>query len=806
MSLNGRDVSMLQKKYFGGLSMSQSLFDWATVAGSSLHELFISDPDMNKRRQSKHFIVCDLDTMFHPMHGVVGIKLRWVKDAIIEDVEVVDIENTADDWHWLCKQEYKLPENQQLFKPSAAHVPRGAADVRGLEVVKSSAVMVRNLSVHNLDSDEGRVFGIDLASDMNDRSDYLPQQAATFEQTSVLDLRAGHGAKVVPVRMGEGQATVVGISTGPATSNHNNFRLPKVFIMYEAAGAVCYDRAGLPRYDNADIGVVDRWMARSTFVTEEKLLAFRKKVLGHLTKQYGLSYHNPDAAVRDPVWVTGTDSYVAPLELVHQFQYKGISICTDTGGCTKPSVNSFIHDYPFLLVVGPSGLVLHGAFGGDAGLFAGPGNMVFSGTYNFENFTVPGTENTGNLEVEYFGTCPVQTRPIGGENSDVATFYIDCTVESKLLGHGRATGAYVNRRMPDGRWELWGYPTQVYQDTPANPANLGIKTEDYKEVAFPTPDVTFNWIADGAYPVPVGTSGIEVFPYLYQHHWLHEAGVKYLRRWSSSYNSDAALRQLRRDFLTFLRDDYGIAAANPDAYESEPLTNQIDLGGGNTVAPYAVNHWTNQRMITKKRDAEMLQFPSLDSRLHEGGFRLFVGRAGMNVSKYGYLPFGSLVVQGAYVIEGDPDLGTHEVKFRSSIPMVVNEWSTSVLEQDLNSSTYGEGKAYIVLPAPLPGLDGITVNFRGAFVFKNAAGGWAGNCYSCPLEGPYTDVPLEVPDWEMPLQECPPEGEGGAENTTTAAPDNVSSSTEEEDSNAQVMGTPFTALSVLAVFLSCGFS
>lgn len=67
--LTGRDVSLLQKKYFGGLAMSQDVFQWAVTEGASLHEIFLTRPLAEERRQSKHFLICDMDTMFHPMQG-----------------------------------------------------------------------------------------------------------------------------------------------------------------------------------------------------------------------------------------------------------------------------------------------------------------------------------------------------------------------------------------------------------------------------------------------------------------------------------------------------------------------------------------------------------------------------------------------------------------------------------------------------------------------------------------------------------------------------------------------------------------
>jgi hypothetical protein len=58
-SLKPRDVALLQKRYFGGLSVSQALYEWATTPGASLHTLMMSSPESTSRRSSKHWIMCD---------------------------------------------------------------------------------------------------------------------------------------------------------------------------------------------------------------------------------------------------------------------------------------------------------------------------------------------------------------------------------------------------------------------------------------------------------------------------------------------------------------------------------------------------------------------------------------------------------------------------------------------------------------------------------------------------------------------------------------------------------------------------
>ena len=57
---------------------------------------------------------------------------------------------------------------------------------------------------------------------------------------------------------------------------------------------------------------------------------------------------------------------------------------------------------------------------------------------------------------------------------------------------------------------------------------------------------------------------------------------------------------LRQSFLTMLKEDFGVKlVGDPQSYFDMPLTNQIDLGQGNTVMPYVVNNLANLRIMTK---------------------------------------------------------------------------------------------------------------------------------------------------------------------------------------------------------------
>lgn len=103
-SLSGRDIALLQRQYFGGTQISQGKFenrlsayqrallslyfivfhsfiilgvyDWATTPGMGLDSILASPPSADALRNGgRHKIVCDHDTMFHPMHGSIGLKV-----------------------------------------------------------------------------------------------------------------------------------------------------------------------------------------------------------------------------------------------------------------------------------------------------------------------------------------------------------------------------------------------------------------------------------------------------------------------------------------------------------------------------------------------------------------------------------------------------------------------------------------------------------------------------------------------------------------------------------------------------------
>jgi hypothetical protein len=106
-SLTGRDATMLQKRYFGGLQLSQGVYDWATTPLAGL-DTVLGTPSRADflRNGGRHKLVCDHDTMFHANHGVVGLKVVEASNVVIELVEISDLYNSGDAQLWLCKNEW----------------------------------------------------------------------------------------------------------------------------------------------------------------------------------------------------------------------------------------------------------------------------------------------------------------------------------------------------------------------------------------------------------------------------------------------------------------------------------------------------------------------------------------------------------------------------------------------------------------------------------------------------------------------------------------------------------------------------
>jgi hypothetical protein len=104
---------------------------------------------------------------------------------------------------------------------------------------------------------------------------------------------------------------------------------------------------------------------------------------------------------------------------------------------------------------------------------------------------------------------------------------------------------------------------------------------------------------------------------------------------------------------------------------------------------YVVNEDANQRIMTKRGHdgGKVIAMPRA-SRLHEGGFRFAVGRAGI-LTTDGRIPFGSTFFQGIYLLE-ESTKSDFEISFHGADPTLLNAWSTAVKYEYLYHEVLGE--------------------------------------------------------------------------------------------------------------------
>ena len=170
-----------------------------------------------------------------------------------------------------------------------------------------------------------------------------------------------------------------------------------------------------------------------------------------------------------------------------------------------------------------------------------------------------------------------------------------------------------------------------------------------------------------------------------------------------------------------LRDKFGIEViTNPNDFNDIPLDGEIDLHGGNRSVAYQVNEAVKLRVLSKS-DASMTTTLTIGAgRLHECGFLLRVGRAGIWSSTLGSrLPCGTLIQEGVYVLEEKRNGKTEEFTFDSQLPTFLDARATSTVHQKVFHPKYGTGQLLVANPM-LADDDskGLPVGYRGSIVFS----------------------------------------------------------------------------------------
>jgi hypothetical protein len=654
----------------------------------------------------------------------------------LSDVYLDGLSNSADDSHWVCQRSFELP-NGELLQPVNGDLSANGATVTGIQIVRSQEVDCSNVVIDSLISEEGEAVGVHVQGDMNDQSAYADDKfGIKWAHSRIGRLVAGSGFEAIPMKAENHHMDMGGLTFSNPEDLSNQFLVPKVSINYMFSNSLFKSdpTTGFPTFSAENIVWSDYVLQKTSFNTTKKILDWRLEAINYFGTFFGvkaptdLSTYGMD----DSIPVPDTDSTIIPYLIEPSVNYHATSICFDDArGCTQVQSNSSNIDLGFLLTIGGSGLTLKGTYGGDQGKFGGPGSLLGFGMYSVENLNMPGVPGNGeNAEIFHFSECPL-TYDINGfvdNQPHSISFYVNCDLQSSLFGRGHSTGQYVFEKNTDPLtnetygWIFSGFPTMIFDDDVSSPKSSGVTTTDGLEKVHFHPDLQFVVWADGTLPgLTPGQAGEDAFPIMTALHWTHEAGIQYLKQWTS-LKDDFAIRNLRTSFIKVLRNDFGIDIPDPDEFFEMPLHAQIDLGGGNTILPYVVNELANLRVLTRADYNDLKHRPEqrVNSRLHEGGFRLLMGRAGMK-TKLGFFPFQSMITKGIYIIQNEPVQGTnHEMEFQSFVPFHSDTWSSGHIVNDVYSAIYGIGRMHLSIPMPLPatgGKRGMTLNNRGALVF-----------------------------------------------------------------------------------------
>lgn len=763
--LSGRDIALIQKKYFGGIALSENFVTWATVPGTPLSTVIEKSLDVTDRRQRRHYITCGHDTMFHVNKGAIGIRLEFVEDVVLDGVVVEDIENTADAGHWLCGEQYRLPEtHEHVTAKQISAAGDNGANVHGIAMSKVDGVVLNDVTLDKLTSLEGQAIGLALRGDTNDHRDNAAGssgQQVTLQGVLVGQITAGAGIVATPLTMnllsassgGGSGSSIGGVTIAPGPLTHNQLDPPKVTLRHTVSHKTA--PAGYAFMDGPFRDVrpsftlnVDSILKAFNF-THAEMNAFTLEGLAFFESEYGLPLHlwrrvdeegtrihmeeNPDCThmavrldTRPIVWEDEDDwSWHQRLALLHapDIVFFGVarhpkqdfhteSMCVGTV-CAGPLKQSPVYNYANAVMIG-NAYRAYGVYGGPEGKLVYPEQVLMHGAYIVSNppLTSLGLAKPGSLDhdllVKFYATCPIDfpgTKIKVDDHNWKQTQIVNCKLDGgKLLGKGWGVGSYQLEKK-DGVFTVSIVDNQIFDDAPISEAVIpASKSGTVSSVGVRNPcgdagemegaPLSVQVRADGITPPTIPFSGKDIYPYTKQYHQRHEAATKVFKAFTSM-STDAAIRAGRRQALLFYQDEMVVGTpigenVNPNIIaaleenDSIHIENQIDLGGGSTIVPYATNDLINQRayeMVGSEAAAEALS----DGRVKESGWMLVVGRSGIH-SRYGYLPFGSVAKFGVYKILGLGKYGDVEFNFKDRTPMVPDLNDHYALDQYLWSA------------------------------------------------------------------------------------------------------------------------
>jgi len=401
-----------------------------------------------------------------------------------------------------------------------------------------------------------------------------------------------------------------------------------------------------------------------------------------------------------PWWQTPSDPE-GRFSIVNAMQQGDVYFVCRKGSCDLPSGSGICRER-YLALIPAVEFVVYGTYGGTHGKTVYPGEFLLGGHYRMEGVT------DRVLDINYFGECPLShtTMMYDGVGDPHRISYMqNCAVHNKDLGVGISIGlmgGFCSNDAEPGFFTT-GVATMTFDDNPY----LFVESEDYGAPQT-TPDLTIMWasLANGVLGITDGRSGILAHPYTKAYHMPNEAALKYFRKWLEW--SDEEIRAFRYEALTWYRDHQEVPSVRPDFLDSDPLDNSLDLGGGNSIVPYTVTDAAEHHLIGMKGPGGAT---FTNARVHEFGFALNVGRAGI-WTYAGHVQYGGIIQYGYYVIEHE-DGTLDPIKFYDHYPQIPNSNAHFAVVQRLIHETHGYGLLHgLAKTVPTRDGNGAQLEFR----------------------------------------------------------------------------------------------
>merc|ERR1719242_1356772 len=522
-TLTGRDITMLQKRIFGGIKMSQRFYEWGTVPGTILESLFVTEPDFTTRRQTKHNIICNHDALFHPNKGLVGLRIEFMENVLLDSIRMENLKNTGDLDHFLCSRKYRLSSTQELLVPQKNKPGRHLGpDIRGMAIGKCESVDIHNVDMDNLWSEEGAVFAFDVITDTTDRSDYeSPAVSFDYRNIEIGELKGGAGSMVKPY-----QSQYVSHSFGSSTEvegavpvTHNEFDNAKLNIIFE--------NSFLMSCSESEESAAQ---CLSTYnVGEDFMKDLNRQFQRFFRVTYGLNIDWDHSA---PWWVMPTDPE-GKWTILNNLQQGYVDFVCRKNDCSLPVGDGKVLER-YLILQPVEEFVVYGTFGGTHGKTVYPEEFLLGGHYQMNGVT------DRTLDIRYFGECPLShttMRYNGVGSAHRISYMTNCAVESDELGVGVSIGLMGGFCSNDAEpgFTLAGVAMMTFDDNP----DLFVASEDYG-ASTTTPEQTVMWesVSNGVLGVTTGRAGLLTHAFTKAYHMPNEAATKYFRKWLDFTDED----------------------------------------------------------------------------------------------------------------------------------------------------------------------------------------------------------------------------------------------------------------------------